>query len=71
MSRMNVVATVSDKYNNQIKQYLLEVEPADVLATYEEARQVWFEYHVKFEGVELSFELKTYKTYQDAIMYDL
>ena len=38
MSNMNVVATVSDKYDNQIKQYLLEVEPADVLATYEEAR---------------------------------
>ena len=49
---------------NVIKTYTLEMEPADVFCTFEEARQVWYEYDVMFEGLgDDRFTLVKPKTY--------
>ena len=55
-----------------IRKYELEVtSPADVLATFEEARQVWDEYHVEFESLDptLPFKLHCPKTWKAEMMY--
>ena len=55
---------------NEIKTYTLEMEPRDVFSTFEEARQVWDEYDVMFEGTgEDKFILVKPKTYKEE-MYD-
>lgn len=49
-----------------IKTYTLEMEPADVFTTFEEARQVWYEYDVMFEGTgDDKFTLVKPKTYSE------
>lgn len=49
---------------NVIKTYTLEMDPADVFCTFEEARQVWYEYDVMFEGLgDDRFTLVKPKTY--------
>ena len=51
---------------NVIKTYTLEMEPADVFTTFEEARQVWYEYDVMFEGTgDDKFTLVKPKTYKE------
>ncbi len=51
-----------------IKTYTLEMEPADVFATFEEARQVWYEYDVMFEGTgDNKFTLVKPKTYGEEL----
>ena len=53
---------------NVIKTYTLEMEPADVFSTFEEARQVWYEYDVMFEGTgDDRFTLVKPKTYTEEI----
>lgn len=49
------------------KEYVLEMEPVNVLAEYEEARQVWSEYDVQFEGIDdaAAFRLCSVKTYSE------
>jgi hypothetical protein len=42
---------------NVIKTYTLDVEPFNVLDTFEEARKVWYEYDVMFEGTIEDFTL--------------
>ena len=55
---------------NEIKTYTLEMEPGDVFSTFEEARQVWDEYDVMFEGTgDNKFTLVKPKTYKEE-MYD-
>lgn len=55
---------------NEIKTYTLEMEPRDVFSTFEEARQVWDEYDVMFEGLgDDKFILVKPKTYKEE-MYD-
>ena len=50
---------------NVIKTYTLEVEPSNVLDTFEEARKVWYEYDVMFEGTMVDFVLVKPKTYKE------
>ena len=50
---------------NVIKTYTLEVEPSDVLDTFEEARKVWYEYDVMFKGTMVDFVLVKPKTYKE------
>ena len=54
---------------NVIKTYTLDVEPFNVLDTFEEARKVWYEYDVMFEGTIEDFTLVdasgTYKEEMD------
>lgn len=51
---------------NMIKTYTLEMEPRDVFSTFEEARQVWDEYDVMFEGLgDDKFTLVKPKTYKE------
>ena len=51
---------------NIIKTYTLEMEPRDVFSTFEEARQVWYEYDVMFEGLgDDKFILVKPKTYKE------
>jgi hypothetical protein len=51
---------------NVFKSYILEMEPADVFSTFEEARQVWDEYDVMFEGNgDNKFTLVKSKTYSE------
>jgi hypothetical protein len=53
---------------NPIKTYTLEMEPKDVFSTFEEARQVWFEYDVMFEGLgDDNFRLVKPKTYKEEL----
>ena len=53
---------------NMIKTYTLEMEPKDVFSTFEEARQVWFEYDVMFEGLgDDNFRLVKPKTYKEEL----
>lgn len=53
---------------NMIKTYTLEMEPKDVFSTFEEARQVWFEYDVMFEGTgDDNFRLVKPKTYKEEL----
>ena len=53
---------------NEIKTYTLEMEPRDVFSTFEEARQVWFEYDVMFEGLgDDNFRLVKPKTYKEEL----
>lgn len=53
---------------NTIKTYTLEMEPKDVFSTFEEARQVWFEYDVMFEGLgDDNFRLVKPKTYKEEL----
>jgi hypothetical protein len=53
-----------------IKEYELEMEPANVLAEFEEARQVWDEYDVQFtsKGSIAPFELYSVKTYKQEMI---
>ena len=49
---------------NVVKTYTLEMDPADVFVTFEEARQVWYEYDVMFKGLgDDKFILVKPKTY--------
>lgn len=52
-----------------VKEYELEMEPADVLAEFEEARKVWDEYDVQFEskGSVAPFQLYSVKTYKEEL----
>ena len=51
---------------NEIKTNTLEMEPRDVFSTFEEARQVWGEYDVMFEGTgDDKFILVKPKTYKE------
>ena len=53
---------------NEIKTYTLEVEPSDVFSMFEEARQVWYEYDVMFEGLgDDRFVLVKPKTYKEEL----
>ena len=53
---------------NEIKVYTLEIEPGDVFSTFEEARQVWYEYDVMFEGLgDDKFTLVKPKTYKEEL----
>ena len=53
---------------NPIKTYTLEMEPKDVFSTFEEARQVWFQYDVMFEGLgDDNFRLVKPKTYKEEL----
>ena len=53
---------------NEIKTYTLEMEPRDVFSTFEEARQVWDEYDVMFEGLgDDKFILVKPKTYKEEL----
>lgn len=53
---------------NTIKTYTLEMEPKDVFSTFEEARQVWCEYDVMFEGLgDDNFRLVKPKTYKEEL----
>ena len=46
----------------------LEMDPADVFVTFEEARQVWYEYDVMFEGTgDDKFTLVKPKTYMEEL----
>jgi hypothetical protein len=53
-----------------IQQYELNINPVDVLATFEEARQVWDEYHVEFKSEDpiAPFELYCTQTYKEESM---
>jgi hypothetical protein len=53
-----------------IQQYELNINPVDVLATFEEARQVWDEYHVEFNSEDpiAPFALYCVKTYKQEMM---
>jgi hypothetical protein len=53
-----------------IQQYELNINPVDVLATFEEARQVWDEFHVEFKSEDpiAPFELYCVKTYKQEMM---
>lgn len=54
---------------NKIKTYTLEMEPRDVFSTFEEARQVWDEYDVMFEGLgDDKFTLVKPKTYKEEMV---
>ena len=50
---------------NVIMAYTLDVEPSDVFSTFEEARKVWYEYDVMFEGTGDDFTLVKPKTYKE------
>jgi len=50
---------------NVIKTYTLDVEPFNALDTFEEARKVWYEYDVMFEGTIEDFTLVKPKTYKE------
>jgi hypothetical protein len=51
---------------NEVETYTLEMEPRDVFSTFEEARQVWGEYDVMFEGLgDDKFTLVKPKTYKE------
>lgn len=53
---------------NEIKTYTLEMEPRDVFSMFEEARQVWYEYDVMFEGLgDDKFTLVKPKTYKEEL----
>ena len=53
---------------NMIQAYTLEVEPENMFATFEEARQVWYEYDVMFEGTgDNKFTLVKSKTYGEEL----
>ena len=55
---------------NMIQAYTLEMEPVDVFSTFEEARQVWSEYDVMFEGTgDNRFTLVKPKTYKEELDY--
>jgi hypothetical protein len=51
--------------SNTIKEYTLDVEPADVFNVFEEARQVWAEYDVMFENND--FRLVKSQTYKEEL----
>ena len=51
--------------SNTIKEYTLDVEPADVFNVFEEARQVWAENDVMFENNE--FILVKSQTYKEEL----
>jgi hypothetical protein len=53
-----------------VKQYELEMDPANVLAEFDEARQVWDEYDVQFEAIGsiAPFQLYSVKTYKQEMM---
>jgi hypothetical protein len=68
---MKVNVTVKGELTGGIvQQYELDIAPADVLATYEEARQVWDEFHVEFKSEDsiAPFELYCVKTYKQEMM---
>jgi hypothetical protein len=63
---MKVNVTVKENSEAIITQYKLNIEPANVLAEFEEARQVWDEYHVQFKSDDpiAPFELMCTYTYR-------
>ena len=53
-----------------IQTYILPAKTYDiVLPIYEEARQVWDEYDVEFNGIGFPFKLVTMKTYKEELMH--
>ena len=53
---------------NVVRTYTLETEPSDMFSTFEEARQVWYEYDVMFEGTgDDKFILVKPKTYKEEL----
>jgi hypothetical protein len=69
---MKVNVTVKGELTQRIiQQYQLDIAPADVLATFEESRFVWDEFHVEFESEDpiAPFKLYCHKTYKQEMMY--
>ncbi len=68
---MQVNVTVKGELTQGIiQQYQLDIAPADVLATFEESRKVWDEFHVEFESADpiTPFKLYCHKTYKQEMM---
>jgi len=68
---MKVNVTVKGELTQGIiQQYQLDIAPADVLATFEESRKVWDEFHVEFESEDpiTPFKLRCHKTYKQEMM---
>ena len=68
---MKVNVTVKGELTQGIiQQYQLDIAPADVLATFEESRKVWDEFHVEFESADpiTPFKLYCHKTYKQEMM---
>jgi hypothetical protein len=68
---MKVNVTVKGELTQGIiQQYQLDIAPADVLATFEESRKVWDEFHVEFESEDpiTPFKLYCHKTYKQEMM---
>jgi hypothetical protein len=68
---MKVNVTVKGELTGGIvQQYELDIAPADVLATFEESRKVWDEFHVEFKSEDpiAPFELYCVKTYKQEMM---
>jgi hypothetical protein len=68
---MKVNVTVKGELTQRIiQQYQLDIAPADVLATFEESRKVWDEFHVEFESEDpiTPFKLYCHKTYKQEMM---
>ena len=68
---MQVNVTVKGELTQGIiQQYQLDIVPADVLATFEESRKVWDEFHVEFESADpiTPFKLYCHKTYKQEMM---
>ena len=64
---MKVNVTVKGELTRGIvQQYELDIAPADVLATFEESRHIWDEFHVEFKSEDpiAPFELMCTYTYR-------